>query len=296
MSGRSNLAPRPNRRTSALLALVFGFTACATPGTRAPTDALGFVVPDLDDAARRESAVFRLETVLSTTQIDPDAFATQRFWASFLLAELHTFAAAEPFLTEPGAARGPASTSRSARPSDTAHLVAAIDHASRARHLFPRVSGKPVPAALGPREMSGVRATLDLLVATGLARLGFRSEVGRLLEDSTALFDPALCTSELERLGVRRELYPWVCVMASEAIRGTNEPDAYRFAVMAIESKERFGVALPEDAVRDLEGWILTEASVQFVCPRSQTAYLPGQRRSPISGVAHFDYVAVPRR
>ncbi len=277
--------------TLALAVALSGALASCASVPPLEDDALGFVVPNIADESRRESAVFRLENVLVSTQTDPESHAFQRFWASYLLAELHSAAASAPFLTEPPPASALVYASSGATPSRTAHLVAAIDHASRARHLFPRIANRPVPAELESLTTEDVQANLDLLVATGLARLGFQTEGGTILANAPKLLDPDQCRTELARLALREDLVPWVFVLASDTLRKTDELRAYRFAVIAIESG-----ALPAETVERLETWILTGASVQFVCPRSQTAYLPGQRKSPISGVAHRDYVAVPRR
>ena len=51
---------------------------------------------------------------------------------------------------------------------------------------------------------------------------------------------------------------------------------------------------LPQRSPVAVEGGI-DGADVVFVCPESQTPFMRGESRSPISGIAHLDYIAVER-
>ena len=93
-----------------------------------------------------------------------------------------------------------------------------------------------------------------------------------------------------------RGLATWACEAFFEFTKSKDELEAYRFAVLALEGGERFGAELPDARARELEGWIARGASVEFVCPESGTPFVPGQRRSPVSGIPQLDYVAVPRK
>ena len=99
----------------------------------------------------------------------------------------------------------------------------------------------------------------------------------------------------LDRCQIQAKLKPWVFAMVFEYMRDKDELLAYRFGILAIEGLERFGFTLPPETVAHIEDWIVHGASVMFVDPESQMEYVPGQRRSPISGVPHFDYIAVQR-
>ena len=272
--------------------------------------------PDGDRAA----AAARLEALLDATPDAPGRARNRRLWTSYLLADLHAAAASRPFLTEPttrrehvraiaveaargGASARPPASTKGQRPSATSHLVACLHHATRALALLDRVDiadgGFAPPEGIGgrvPRTPASARANLTLLIATSYARLGFQREVGAALAASPELLEPESCMAFLEDRGVRSELRPWVCQMVSVHLRASDELEAYRFAILAIEGEMRFGHGLPEDVVAELETWILGGASVRFVCPRTQTEYIPGLRRSPVSGVRHIEYVAVSKR
>ena len=139
-------------------------------------------------------------------------------------------------------------------------------------------------------------ARIAVLEALADSRLGFRDDAARRLAELPELATAQATLALLERLGIERALWPSILAAAHERARDTDELEAYRFAILALEGAERFGRALPVPEQRRLSDWILGGASVQFVCPESRTAFVPGLTRSPISGVPHFDYIAVERR
>jgi hypothetical protein len=232
--------------------------------------------------------------------------ATERFWASWLLAQLHAEASlGEAFRYERSAAGGRVggvgtrvSSGGTERPSETSHLVAAVFHAAEARSLFEpavRAAGGALPAELSARDLDDADDNLQLLLLVVYSRLGFADEAARLLEGSPVLRDPAACMSLMESFDLRAGLRPWVCRAIWHDLAPVDPELAYRFAVLAVEGTERFGRGLPRAEVDRIEAWIGRDAPVLFVCPESRTPYLPGQTRSPVSGVPHFDYVAVER-
>ncbi len=119
--------------------------------------------------------------------------------------------------------------------------------------------------------------------------------VDAILARSPELLHHETCFAVLDRLCVPTAVRPWVCEMVFHHIRDTDEVEAYHFGVLAVEGRERFGRAMSRAAIDRVEHWIVAEATLLFVCPESQTSYLPGERRSPISGVPHLDYVPVER-
>jgi len=279
----SSLAP-----SALLLALLAGGCVSTSPPEVEP---LGFVVPELLDAATHARSARRLQDLLVSLRDQGGVIAErQRFWAAFLLADLHARAADAPFLDEPGVA--------GRRPSRSAHLVVSVEHARLAADLLAHRTDDAVPAEvaqLAPAGLDGAREALEVLLAVGLSRLGFESELERLLARRPDLRDPDRAAETLGNIGVRPELAVELLSNASRLLRARDEPAAYRFAILAIEGEERFGHALPAAEAKELETWILSGASVRFLCPRSQTEYVPGQKKSPVSGIPHYEYEPVER-
>jgi len=295
------------------LALFLSLGACGSPKLKQapPTPILEAydVVKGGPEATAYESGegarlALGLEGLLAATQKSARKDAQIRFWTSYCLALLHARAADDPFL----AAHGPAWLDTGAlelgdldnldpRPNETGHLLASIDNATRALSLMRRQDpelidflGQPVPG--GAKRLS---TRLRLLTAMSFTRLGFDKRVRDALARTPELLSLDTYAEFLDDYGIRPRLRPWMCYMVSHYLRRSDETTAYRFAILAIEGKDRFGVALPKSGVLELEDWILRGANSRFVCPQSETEYLPGQKSSPISGIPHFEYVAVRR-
>jgi len=255
--------------------------------------------------------VRRLEAVLVDTDAAPEDFALQRFYAAYLLAQVHARAAVDgPFLAEQstsgdriGAIGRRAAGSSAERPSPTAHLVAAEHWAAVGRALFDRAarSGPEhdgvtlLPDALWRIDLNDADANLQIVQTLAFARFSFTDEVARILGQSPRLVELASCLEDLERYAIPAELRPWVLAMVFDYLKTRNEPEAYRFGVVAVEGGERFGHALPPERVDAIDRWIVEGSSFVFVCPQSHTAYVPGLRASPVSGVPHLEYVPVER-
>jgi hypothetical protein len=250
-----------------------------------------------------------MDALLARTQVRGSP-PEPRFWAAFVLAEAHGLAAVNGAFVEElsstgriGAIGTGASGPRPARASPVAHLVASVYHAGVARSLAQGAASAGahadarslLPAALRELSPADAAANLQVLVTCAYHRLGFEGEVARALEGNSELLRLEDALAFLERVQVRTELRPWFCAAVFEHLTSRNEREAYRFGVIAVEGEERFGSALAGEEIRRIEDWIVEDARVMFVDPRSQTPYLRGQRRSPISGVPHLEYVAVER-
>lgn len=283
---------------SLLAALSCTATGCAsTEGEQAHAAEIAAAAAELESAPPR-AVEERLDRLCVATAQAP----AERFWAAWLLAQLHAAGSADrPFRTELTRAAG---AEPEVRASTASHLLATLYHAGQAlaareqaqRRASPPGTGSsdlpPELLELGPERAA---ANLELCAATACFRLGFEDEARRVLERTPELLRVESCLELLERTRVRRALRPWVCAMVGEHLRGRDELLAYRFGVLALEGAERFGQALPAPESAAIEAWILRGASVRFVCPESGTPYLPGERRSPVSGVPHLEYVAAPR-
>lgn len=304
------------RSTRLLLGLALLFVAsCGTiPFSTTPVDERA--IAEAYDRMTRgeiEAAVARLESFVSATERDPREFRRERFFAEYLLARAHTVASLDSgdvaFLAE--SSRTPATVGaigrRDAagalvqRPSHAAHVVAAFYHASRARGMYAAATrvgatdDPTLPAELAELDVMGADAQLQLLQTIAYARLGFRDRVDEILARSPDLLTLDSCLATLDRYRFPAELRPWICEMVFHHLKGTDERTAYRFAILAVEGADRFGLALSPAAVAAIDEWIVHEANLLFVCPESQTPYIPGEKRSPISGLPHFEYIAVER-
>lgn len=297
-------------RICAPFLLAASLAAChATPGDdRASWLEIDAAWTDLEEG-RLVASAQRMDALLARTQAKGSA-PLPRFWAAFVLAETHARAAVNgAFVAELssagriGAIGAEALGARAERPSPLSHLVASVYHAGVARALAPEAARadagtsarSSLPAGLRGLSPTDAQANLQVLVTCAYHRLGFQSEVARALEGAPELLRLEDSLAFLERVQVLAELRAWFCAAVFAHLTTRNEREAYRFGVIAVEGQERFGSALPGDAIQAIEDWIVEGASVMFVDPRSQTPYLRGQRRSPISGVPHLEYVAVER-
>jgi len=276
---------------AALLSLALW--SCSSAPSRSPESALGFVVPDLEHPKQAVRGAEELEEIQVEAQVSGDA--RRGLWASRFLAELHLQALDRPFLTEPGPEYGSL--------SGTAHRVAAIEQLAHARVLADELlagegANATVPAEcahFAPEGYPGLAQCLDATSAGLYGRLGFDAAAGELLTDVTGLDDPLALAARLDGLAVARPVRPDLCALLARRARATDELAAYRFAIVALESEERLGAPLAPAEAAELEAWILGGASVRFICPRSQTDFVPGLDRSPVSGTPHLEYEAVPR-
>ena len=174
-------------------------------------DDLRFALLGAESVSDRGEVIHRLNRVLVNTQTEPETFALQRFYAAFLLAQIHATASLEaPFLTEATVGRdriegigSPRRVPYGQNPSTTAHLMATIYHASYARSLHASAAVSEAEAdegALIPDELSGfdldrALANLQILMTTAYARMGFREEAAEILADSPKLLEPESCLS-----------------------------------------------------------------------------------------------------
>ncbi len=298
-------------RTSSALACALLVTACA--GTQVWEEncvRLEYASAHLDDEELIRSAR-RLEWILADTQEAPQEFALQRFYASFLLAQVHARASLDrPFFEETSTAASRVggigrreTTGSETRPSIEGHVAASVYYASLARGMYDRAarSGPKhgevtlLPDDLWNTDLNNADANLQIILTTAYARLGFSEEVAKILDESPDLVDFERCEGLLTRYGVLRELRPWIFAMIFDYLKVKNEESAYPFAILAVEGADRYGFALPARVTKRIDHWIVDEASVVFVCPESRTAYIPGAKKSPISGIAQLDYVPMPR-
>ena len=305
MRTRSSIGPAP--RVAGLGAVLLlahaGASGCAAPPARAE------IAAELEDA-RTELAAgdpdeleARLNRVLAETKAQREEFASERFQAAELLARLHSALSLGP--TSGETADAPSLRADPARPvpasaragvlepdptGERGHLVTVIYHASQALGEA-RWTGQPADREL----LRGIER-LELQLALAYARLGFRAEAAEILARYPELAESRTLVAALSELELPSGLATWACEAFFELERTKDELEAYRFAVLALEGGERFGVELPATRARELEDWIAQGASVEFVCPESGTSFVPGQRRSPVSGIPQLDYVAVPRK
>jgi hypothetical protein len=243
------------------------------------------------EAGELERVEQRLNRVLALAASDS---ALERFRAAETLARL---AAARSFALEaPGARAVEAAAGSAQRDRDeTGGVVLVVYHAAQA--LDERERAARAEAAGGGtagRSVAEACAGLRILLAAAHERLGFPLEAGALLAASE-LQQARSALARFEALDIPPGARTWACHALFERLRGRDELEAYRFAVLALEGRERFGLALPEAEAARLAAWIEGGARAAFVCPRSQTPWLRGMTRSPLSGVPHLDYVAVER-
>ena len=261
------------------------FVSCAAPpDTRDLEQAITRASIDIY-AGQLAGGVAKLEAV----QPEALGIAREDLRLEYYLTQAHLAASlGDPFLVEPVSGAARSMGTGATRPSPAAHLVALIYHASAARALL--------ASNRGGLDRDQVEGNLRLAEATAFARLGFHDIAQRAAEADPELLLLEKFETVLERYDLPAELATWLASMAFDALKGTDELRAYRFAILALEGQARFGSSLDPITTRRLERWILEGASVRFVCPQSGTPFVPGLRRSPRSGIPHYEYVPAPRR
>ncbi len=241
-------------------------------------------------AGDSEAAERRANRLLAETKTSREPHGLERFRAAELLAELHM----ERSLAEESA-RPETSPVPSASRRGEGELVAVVYHASQALSERDRALAAYARAPEGPSPAQASER-LALFLAGAYTRLGFPEEASAALAPWPELQQASRALARSAELEFPRACLPDVCSALFELLRSRgDEQEAYRFAVLAIEAQQRFGRALPAAERERLEHWIESGASVLFVCPRSQTPWIAGLTRSPISGIPHLEYVAVER-
>ncbi len=221
-------------RTIAWLFALLSTGACAGTRDSGPLEQAITLASEEVYAGHLQTGVEQLEAAL------PDTLATPReeLRVAYYLTQAHLFASlGKAFLSEPTSdSTRSLGTGARYRPSPTSHMVALVYHASSARALL--------DAHDGGLDRQKVEGNLRLATATTFARMGFHDVAGRVTERDPELLSLLEFEELLTRYDLPEELATWLAVLAFDAHKHRNEQSAYRFAILALEGLERFGLAL----------------------------------------------------
>lgn len=299
---------------AAALALVFVAACGSTEQWQENQKGLAFASQQMAASGNLQPVANRMQSLLNDTQKGASDFQLQRFFAAFVLAQIHASASlGDEYLTEVSTAgtrvrgigrAGGQGGGTNQSPSTNRHILAAVYNASLARAWYggaARSGPKYEDVTLLPPDLAGLGvdnadANLGVILATSLSRLNFDERVGKILDESpAALFELESCMEALDSFEVQDRLRPWVALMIFQHLSEDDPEEAYRFGVSAVEGKKRFGQTLPADETAAIERWITSDAKVQFVCPNDKTAYLSGVDQCPVDATPHLDYIAVDK-
>ena len=305
---KNSLRSRVSRTVASLLAAL-AVAACSSPNPfiayrEQLADSFGKV-----DAAQYGAASRQLETVLAETNDEAKKFAVQRYYALYLLTQAHMRASIkDAFLKEPApsGARsgiGAASDGDSKQPSTTGHLVAAMMYASLAKDIFPAAHGGSLVEdgeEVLPHELSGfdvetASINLDLCMLVVQAQLGFGANVERTLDNSNELHTDAGAKRLLDRTHFDTSLRPWIYFTLFDYLKTRNEPSAYRFGVLAMESAGDANGTLGPKRNAAIIRWIKEGSNYVFKCPQCNSAAVPEMHACPTDQTPLIDFFAAER-
>ena len=239
---------------------------------------------------------------LEETSSEQDVYEVQRFFATYLLVDLHQRASfGGGFLTEvnskasfnvSGSRRGTFQT------SDTGHLVATTYFAGKLRALFGKAkkrSTREGDVELLPPPMSTLDApqALDfanLALLTAYVRLDFEQEAAAIVQSIDALEDGDQAALQfMEDARVPPSAPPWILYAAHVRNRDVEVRKAYRYGILARRyaraTETSFG-SVPSDRIVD---WVLGHPKWEFVSSGNQP-FLPTITECPESGDDVLDF------
>ncbi|HUR29029.1 MAG TPA: hypothetical protein VM509_12640 [Planctomycetota bacterium] len=205
---------------------------------------------------------------------EAEQFRVQRYYALVLLTEAHVQAAThEPFLKSGDSA--PTSSIGAAHNSDVPHLVAATYYAGLAHDLAPSLAKAPavvdgkklLPPELEAVPIQDAQEKLELIRLVALSRLGFATTYQRELENRTALQQPKTCDELIARVGLEKELVPWIYYTLFQYLKNSKESAAYLFGAKARLAAASTSGAIPTERVDEIVAWLKEKSSkVVFCC------------------------------
>lgn len=219
-----------------------------------------------------------VKSVLVMTGETPGDYALQRYFAEYLLSQIHMSAfVGQPYLVVRGGEQGgfDAMGNRlAAETSPLGHLVAANYHAAYGRDAYPsvreaplQVDGEPLlPPSLADLGVQNALIGMNLATLTGFARLRFEDSVASFLNSMPGVLELDSCDELLENARVSHEIEPWVYLALHEQLRARDAREAFRFAVRALHGRPGVSTAkgLSQREREDVHEWILEGAEKQW--------------------------------
>lgn len=212
-------------------------------------------------------------------------FKLQRYYALYLLTEAHVQAAMhKPFLVSASNAGDAAqSTIGSLHNSDVPHLVAATYYAGLARDMAESVAGekqvvegtKLLPAELESISVHNAQVKLELIRLVALSRLGFATSYQREVENRLALMQAESCDELIARVGLEKELVPWLYYTLFQCLKDSKDSVAYLFGARARLMAADMPGSIPPERLAEVIDWVkLKSAKVQFCCQLCRKPFL----------------------
>ena len=225
------------------------------------------------NAGRYADAQTNARAVLLNTGEVANDYALQRFYASYLLNQVHLAAAFNgPFLTENEVSwRGEVR----AKPSRNAHLVASVYHGSHGIDAFGAANGKPAvvdgvdllpPSLAGIDAQSALRA-IEVSMLAVYSRLQYDLQVARILDDVQPGQKLGPFEAMLDQCQVAEHMRPWLYWSVFERKQEADPAAAFKFGVRTIETAAAEGAEFPTPYIDELASWMLDNPSYTFTCP-----------------------------
>ncbi len=256
-------------------------------------------------AGELEAAAGGFERLVDEVRSD-GAFDLQRFFAQYCLAQTHVDASlGSAFLTETSTGpSGIGSTQAGGRrPSEVAHMVASVYHGNRALGWAQPANGEPtevdgqrlLPPALEDLGLEKAQTNLQINNMIALGRLGFFGKVAEALRLSPQLTRLDECRKLLADVNVPEDRRPWVYLLVHEFLRSVNEPEAYKFGILAIQRRDDARGTVTTPYVANVAAWIDSGSTLEFVCPRCQQLAIPDLEACIQDGHPTIDFTSRAR-
>ncbi len=239
------------------------------------------------------------------TAKDRETYALQRYYAAFMTARAHIEASFGPaFLKEKGSSFSFGSSGDSSAPSYVGHLTAAKYHAGYVSGWYESAEKKParigegegatplLPPALESFGLENTRLNMVLSLVAATTRLQFQDRVNSVIENYPYLLALKSCEESIEKAQVSANVRPWVYrgVFGYMVTLPGREPEAFRFAVRALETGNGAKDSITETELFPLRDWISNNGQFEFRCPRDNSLTDPTDVICPVCFQSYLDF------
>jgi hypothetical protein len=268
-----------SQRVGIIILVALAVSGCSTVKIHEPNRALlelSLKAIESGTPGNLAKAEVNLKKVLANTGNYASEYPVQRFFAHYLLSQVHmTAAAGNAFLTESKAETGfSIDGGGSTAPSNTAHLVATNFNAYHALAMHGAARNKPLaignqqllPASLKDMGIASAARHLQLCILTAYSQMLFESEANNVFKE-LGVSDLESLTAVMEEGHASAHMKPWICYAMWRRLYESDPRTAFRFAAKAIEYEDALGLGTEELHQPIFKRW-LTDPNTPylFVC------------------------------
>jgi hypothetical protein len=270
---------KQSQRFAAIFLVAAVVSGCSTLNIHEPNRAIlesSLKAIESGTASNLAKAELDLNKLLSNTGNHVGDYPVQRFFAQYLLSQVHMKASGgSAFLREPMAEKGfSIDGGGTSTPSKTAHLVATNFNAFHALAMHGAARNKPVsigeqqllPPALKEIGTSGAARFLQLCILTVYSQMLFESEANNVFEE-LGISDLESLMSVMDDGFASDAMKPWICYAMWRRLNENDPQSAYEFAAKAIEYEDVLDLGTDEVHQPIFKRWLSSpKTEFVFVC------------------------------